>query len=82
MNSSDNKSQTFEEQLATLEQLTDRMENGNLSLEATLEAYEKGMALVRALSMQLEQAEKKIAQISGEQVIPMEEESNESQDLL
>ena len=82
MNSLENKPSSFEEQLAMLEQLADKMENGHLSLEDTLDAYGKGMELVKNLSRQLDQAEKKIAEISGEQIIPLEEDRDEQQDIL
>ena len=48
---------TYEQQLQQLETLIKQLENGDLSLDQTLAAYEQGVALIRACQQQLEQAE-------------------------
>lgn len=50
----------FEEKLRELEQLVTRMEDGNLGLEESLEAFENGVKLVRDCQQALEAAEQKV----------------------
>ena len=51
---------TYEQQLQQLETLIKQLENGDLSLDQTLAAYEQGVALIRACQQQVEQAEQRI----------------------
>ena len=44
---SEETSASFEDAMAELEQLVDRMEAGELPLEATLAAYKRGAELVK-----------------------------------
>lgn len=46
----------FEDGLAELEQVVRTLEEGDLPLEQALERYERGVALVRTLRLQLDQA--------------------------
>ncbi len=48
------KKQSFEEGMAALEALIEEIESGNLGLEETVAAYEKGMKLAKGLEKQLE----------------------------
>ena len=50
----------FEGALAELEKLVERMEEGKLSLEESLESYERGIALSRACQKSLDAAEQRI----------------------
>jgi exodeoxyribonuclease VII small subunit len=50
----------FEKSLDELEQLVQRMEQGELSLDESLKAYERGVALYRRCQNALEQAELKV----------------------
>ncbi len=63
---------SFEEQLSALEKLADRMEAGEMPLEEALEAYEKGMKLAKELNRQLDEAEKRILEIAGDTLKPLE----------
>lgn len=54
------KQPDFEANLAELEALVQKMEQGDLSLEASLEAFEQGIRLTRACQQRLEQAEQKV----------------------
>ena len=49
--------------LAALESLVRRLESGDLSLEASLEDFEHGIALVRDARARLEQAELRVQQL-------------------
>ena len=53
-------SQTFEFALENLEQLVEQLESGDLSLEDSLAAFEKGVALVKHCNQKLSEVEKKI----------------------
>ncbi|MEK7297614.1 MAG: exodeoxyribonuclease VII small subunit, partial [Planctomycetota bacterium] len=50
----------FEEALKDLEEVVDRLEQGNLSLKDTLSEYENGIKLYKQCAALLEDAEKKI----------------------
>jgi exodeoxyribonuclease VII small subunit len=54
----------FEHALSELEAIVDRMEQGELSLDASLQAYEDGVKYVRECQSFLDQAEQKIQLIS------------------
>jgi len=50
----------FEEALAELEQLVEKMEQGQLSLEESLKLFERGIALSRGCQKALKDAEQKV----------------------
>jgi exodeoxyribonuclease VII small subunit len=50
----------FEDALAELEDLVQRLERGELPLEDSLAAFERGIALVRALSQRLADVEQRV----------------------
>jgi exodeoxyribonuclease VII small subunit len=50
----------FEKSLAELEKLVEKMEQGDLSLEASLDHFEKGVQLSRACQQALREAEQKV----------------------
>jgi exodeoxyribonuclease VII small subunit len=50
----------FEETLAELESLVDTLEKGELSLEDSLVAFERGIRLTRACRKSLDEAEQKV----------------------
>jgi exodeoxyribonuclease VII small subunit len=50
----------FEEAMERLEQIVRDLEEGDLTLEASLKAFEEGMALIKFCSDKLEEAEKKV----------------------
>jgi exodeoxyribonuclease VII small subunit len=50
----------FEESLAELEKLVERMEQGNLPLEEALKLFERGIQLTRASQKALQEAEQKV----------------------
>ncbi len=57
----------FEHSLEALEQLVERMETGELSLEESLAAYERGVGLYRKCHTALEQAELRVRLLSDPQ---------------
>ncbi|MDD2057161.1 exodeoxyribonuclease VII small subunit [Pseudomonas sp. GD03860] len=50
----------FEQSLADLQTLVERLENGELSLEDSLAAFEQGISLTRDCQSALAQAEQKV----------------------
>lgn len=54
----------FEETLAQLEALVSRMEDGQLSLEEALSAFETGIKLTRECQQSLQQAELKVQMLT------------------
>ena len=50
----------FEASLDRLEQLVERMEDGELSLEESLKVFEQGIKLTRECQQALEEAEQKV----------------------
>jgi exodeoxyribonuclease VII small subunit len=50
----------FETALRELEQLVDKMENGNFGLEESLHQFERGVSLTRACQKALSEAEQKV----------------------
>ncbi|MCB1663273.1 MAG: exodeoxyribonuclease VII small subunit [Pseudomonadales bacterium] len=67
------KGYDFEKALSDLEQLVERMENGDFSLEESLQAFEQGIKLTRECQRMLAQAEQKVQiLIQGEDKIKLE----------
>jgi len=54
----------FEQSLDELEKLVEKMEHGDLSLEESLAAYERGVGLYRQCQSALEQAELRVRLLS------------------
>lgn len=67
---------TFEEMMSELEQLVAGLENGKLSLEESLAAYEKASALSKTLGQMLDEGEKRVKVLFEGQ-----EQSFEAEDL-
>lgn len=57
------QSYDFEQALSQLEQLVERMESGDLSLEDSLEAFEQGVKLTRECQTRLSEAEQKVREL-------------------
>lgn len=57
----------FEQSLDALEQLVEQMERGEMSLEESLAAYERGVGLYRRCQTALEQAELRVRLLSDPQ---------------
>jgi len=55
----------FEASLKELEELVEKMEKGDLSLEQSLKDFERGVALTRACQQALREAEQKVQLLSG-----------------
>lgn len=63
----------FEQALGELETLVERMEQGELSLEASLAEFERGIALARQCQQSLAAAEQKVRLLTDEgQEVPLD----------
>ena len=51
---------TFEDALAELEEIAEKLENGTLGLDDSIKEFEKGIKLARLCQEKLEEAERKI----------------------
>ena len=61
----DNSELSFEETLEELENLVQRMESGDLGLEESLKAFERGIKLTRACQDALKDAELKVQTLTA-----------------
>lgn len=55
----------YEKAVARLEEITDKLENGNLPLEEMMKLYEEGTALAAKCSKILDAAQLKITELSA-----------------
>lgn len=54
------KKETFETSMAELEQIVEKLEAGEVTLDESLELFEKGVKLVKSCRNKLDEAEKKV----------------------
>ncbi|MCK5640375.1 MAG: exodeoxyribonuclease VII small subunit [Gammaproteobacteria bacterium] len=68
----------FEVSLAELEELVERMEEGELTLEDSLKDFERGIELTRSCQQALKEAEQRVQMLVGksgkEKLVPYEED--------
>lgn len=57
---------TFEESLSQLEEIVEKLENGEVSLDNAIEEFDKAMRLIKICDKKLNNAEKSIAKIVEE----------------
>ena len=68
--------ESFESAMGQLESLVSKMESGDLSLEESLEAFEKGVHLTRFCRDQLQKAELKIQELNSKgEIIEIDQEN-------
>ena len=65
---------TYEQALAELEEIVSAMESEERSLDNSMSLFERGQSLARYCAGLLDQAELKVQQISGENLIDFETE--------
>jgi exodeoxyribonuclease VII small subunit len=73
------KTPPFETALKELETLVEKMEQGELSLEESLQHFERGIQLTRSCQQALQDAEQKVEQLlkknDREEVVPFDSET-------
>ncbi|MEZ5657181.1 MAG: exodeoxyribonuclease VII small subunit [Burkholderiaceae bacterium] len=78
--SDDIRALSFEQAIDSLEEIVARMESGELPLQASLEAYERGAALVAHCRGALEQARQQVKVFEDGLLRPFEADSDEDDD--
>ena len=58
-----NKPLSFEEGIGQIEEITEALSSGTLTLEESMKAYEKGMQLAQSLQAEMESYRKRIEKI-------------------
>jgi exodeoxyribonuclease VII small subunit len=56
----ENNLRKFEDELADLEGIVSQIDSGELSLEESISAFERGVALVRSLNQKLDEVERRV----------------------
>lgn len=59
---------TYEEAVEALEAIIDRIESGAIGLEASIDAYERGAALVKRCRAVLDRAEQRIDELDAKRL--------------
>ncbi len=73
---------TFEQAINQLKGIVEKIEQGEIPLQDSLEQYEKGMALIKHCRDILQKAEKRIERISKEEPPEPPQEAENSEPLL
>ena len=63
---------TFEENLAGLQEIVNRLERGDIALEESVALYEEGMRYAQAMNGQLKKAAGKVTALEKKQAVFME----------
>jgi exodeoxyribonuclease VII small subunit len=66
----DQQPSSFEDAMTELEQLVAQMEAGELPLEASVAAYQRGSALVKYCAAQLDKVDSQVKLLEGEMLKP------------
>lgn len=56
---------SFEKKLTRLEEIVQKMENGEMSLDESLKVFEEGVKLSRECNKELSEAEQKVKKLVG-----------------
>ncbi|AVQ36126.1 exodeoxyribonuclease VII small subunit [Staphylococcus kloosii] len=75
-----NKKQSFEEMMEELESIVQKLDNENVSLEESLDLYQRGMKLSASCEETLKNAENKVNELIKEEDDTDEEQNNEKID--
>ena len=73
-------STSFEDAMAELEQLVAKRESGELPLEASVAAYQRGSELVKYCAAQLERVERQVKVLEGEMLKPFASDADDVDD--
>lgn len=70
MKKPDASPRSFEAAISELEGIVRSMESGQITLEQALEHYQRGVGLLRHCQQTLRDAEQRVLQLEGEQLVP------------
>ena len=76
----DQPSASFEQAMAELDQLVAKMESGELPLEASVAAYQRGSELVKYCAAQLERVERQVKVLEGDMLKPFATEQEDEEE--
>ena len=68
------QTETFEAHLASLEEIVDALESGELDLESAMTRYEEGVKRLKTCYAMLQDAEQRVRKLVGEDEQPFDEE--------
>ncbi len=68
------ESLSYEQAMAEMEQIIQKMENEQLTLDEALALFERGQALAKRCANLLTQAELKVRQLTGQEIDSLQEE--------
>lgn len=61
------KTDNFEKSLEELQQIAAKLEEGRISLDESIELFEKGVGLARSCQKLLDEAEKKVSMLAADE---------------
>ena len=67
---------SFEENMKKLEEIVNKLENGNAKLDESIKLFEEGINLTKTLQKTLDEAEGKIKEVTGKALKDFEISSN------
>ena len=79
-NDLEKESVSFENAMAELEELVNRLETGELSLELSIDAYKRGVELIKLCTAQLDKVEKQVQILDEELLKPFSSEKQNGND--
>ena len=65
---------SYEQAMAEMEEIIQKMESDQLSLDEALAFFERGQALAKRCADRLNQAELKVSQLTGQEIDSLQEE--------
>jgi exodeoxyribonuclease VII small subunit len=77
---SNSNTQSFEEMMKELEDIVQKLDNENVSLEESLNLYQRGMKLSATCDETLKDAEKKVNELISDDDAEKEVDNDESKD--
>lgn len=77
---SNSNTQSFEEMMKELEDIVQKLDNENVSLEESLNLYQRGMKLSATCDETLKDAEKKVNELISDDDTEKEVDNDESKD--
>ncbi|MEB8209302.1 exodeoxyribonuclease VII small subunit [Staphylococcus succinus] len=77
---SNSNTQSFEEMMKELEDIVQKLDNENVSLEESLNLYQRGMKLSATCDQTLKDAEKKVNELISDDDAEKEVDNDESKD--
>ncbi|MBO4336630.1 MAG: exodeoxyribonuclease VII small subunit [Lachnospiraceae bacterium] len=67
------KDMSFEQQFERLDELVEKMEDEDTTLEESFESYKEGMMLVKSLNSMIDKIEKEVMELAEEEEEPEDE---------